>query len=90
MVGKHPVYRLYREEGLALKRQPPIRRKARQPREERFLPNAPNQAWSLDFGADQLQDGRRFRCLAIVDVYTRESIAIEAGQSLKANMWFGR
>ena len=48
------------------------------------MPNARNQAWSLDFGADQLQDGRRFRCLTIVDVYTREGVAIEAGQSLKS------
>ena len=43
----------------------------------------PNQAWSLDFVADQLADGRRFRALTIVDVFTRESLAIEAGQSLK-------
>ena len=33
--------------------------------------------------ADQLQDGTRFRALTIVDVYTRESVAIEVGQSLK-------
>jgi hypothetical protein len=30
-----------------------------------------------------LQDGTRFRALTILDVYTRESVAIEAGQSLK-------
>ena len=52
-------------------------------REEKFVATAPNQGWSLDFVADQLQDGRRFRALTIVDVYTRESVAIEAGQSLK-------
>ena len=33
--------------------------------------------------ADQLQDGTRFRALTVVDVYTRESVAIEAGQRLK-------
>lgn len=33
--------------------------------------------------ADQLQDGRRFRCLTIIDVFTREGIAIEVGQSLR-------
>jgi putative transposase len=38
-----------------------------------------NEAWSLDF-ADQLADGRRFRALTIVDVYTRESLVIEVGQ----------
>jgi len=52
-------------------------------REEKFVVTAPNQAWSLDFVTDQLQDGRRFRALTIVDVYTRESVAIEVGQSLK-------
>ena len=59
------------------------KRKAVRHREERFLATAPNQAWSLDFVSDQLQDGTRFRALTIVDVYTRESVAIEAGQSLK-------
>ena len=50
---------------------------------ERSKATAPNQAWSLDFVADQLADGRRFRALTIVDVFTRESLAIEAGPSLK-------
>ena len=59
------------------------KRKAARQREERFVATAPNKAWSLDFIADQLQDGRRFRCLTTVDVNTRESPAIEAGQSLK-------
>ena len=33
--------------------------------------------------ADQLADGRRFRALTVVDVFTRESLTIEVGQSLK-------
>ncbi len=33
--------------------------------------------------ADQLAEGRRFRALTVVDVFTRESLAIEVGQSLK-------
>jgi putative transposase len=82
-VGKYLVYRLYSEEGLALKKRPQRRRKAARHREERFIATAPDQAWSLDFVADQFQDGRRFRALTIVDVYTRESVAIEVGQSLK-------
>ena len=39
----------------------------------------------MDFVADQLQDGTRFRSLTIVDVYTREAVAIEVGQSLKGD-----
>jgi putative transposase len=37
----------------------------------------------MDFVVDQLCDGRRFRPLTIVDIYTRESLAIEVGQSLR-------
>lgn len=37
----------------------------------------------MDFVADQLWDGRRLRCLTVVDIFTRESLAIEVGQTLK-------
>ena len=82
-VRKHLVYRLYKDEGLALKKRPQKRRKAVKHREERFLAKEPNEGWSIDFVADQLQDGRRFRALTIIDVFTRESVAIEVGQSLR-------
>jgi putative transposase len=42
-----------------------------------------NQIWSMDFVADALFDGRRLRALTVVDNYTRESLAIDVGQSLK-------
>jgi putative transposase len=82
-VGKKLVYRLYREEGLTLRYKPRRRRCAATNRRERCKPTAPNQVWSIDFVADQLADGRRFRALTVVDVFTRESLAIEVGQSLK-------
>jgi len=82
-VGRDLVYRLYREEGLVLKKRPSRKRRAAKHREQRFVATAPNQAWGMDFVADQLQAGTRFRALTIVDVYTRESVAIEAGQSLR-------
>jgi putative transposase len=37
----------------------------------------------LDFVADQLADGHRLRALTILDVFTRESVAIEVGPALK-------
>ena len=86
-VGKYLVYRLYKEEGLALKKRPQRKRKAVRHREERFIATAPNQAWGIDFVADQLHDGTRFQALTILDVYTREDVAIEAGQSLKEKTW---
>jgi putative transposase len=85
-VGKYLVYRLYTEEGLTLKKmRRQGKRKAVQHRAERFVATGPNQAWSIDFVADQLQDGTRFRSLTMVDIYTREGIAIEVGQSLKGD-----
>jgi putative transposase len=85
-VGKYLVYRLYTEEGLSLKRMKPAgKRKAARHREERFKPTEPDEAWSMDFAADQLQDGTRFRSLTIVDVFTRETVGIEIGQRLKGD-----
>ena len=82
-VGKYLVERLYREEGLSLRQRVKRRRRAAEHRRKRFHPTAPNQVWSMDFVADQLADGKRFRALTVVDVFTRECLAIEADQSLK-------
>ena len=82
-MGQSLVMRLYREEGLTLRRTVPRKRRVAVERRERIKPAGPNQVWSLDFVSDQLADGRRFRALTVVDVYTRESLAIEAGQSLR-------
>ena len=37
----------------------------------------------MDFVADQLANGTKFRVLTVVDVFTREALAIEVGQRLK-------
>ena len=42
----------------------------------------PNDRWSLDFVADQIADGRRFRILAIYDDCTRECLVAVADVSL--------
>ncbi len=82
-VSRYLAYRLYQEESLALRPKCSRRRRTAVPRRERFRCTAPNQVWGLDFIADQLVDGRRFRALTVVDIYTRESLAIEPGQSMK-------
>jgi len=82
-VGKYLVERLYREEGLTLHQRRKRRRRVAEHRRERFHPTGPNQVWSMDFVADQLADGRRFRSLTVVDIYTRECLAIESEQRLK-------
>ena len=48
-VGKCMVYRLYKEEGLTLKRMKPAgKRKSSRTREDRIKPAAPNEAWNLN------------------------------------------
>lgn len=42
-----------------------------------------NECWSMDFVADQLFDGRRLRALTLVDIYTRECLAIEVAAGLQ-------
>ena len=82
-VGRNVVYRLYREEGLVLRRKAPRRRKMAVQREARFQPRHPNEAWSLDFVHDQLSNGQKFRALTVIDVFSREALAIEVGQRLR-------
>lgn len=77
------VYRLYRAEGLSLRLKRPKRNKSARLRQPKQLATAINQIWSMDFVADALFDGRRLRALTVVDNYTRESLAIDVGQSLK-------
>ena len=60
-VGRNLVWRLYHEEGLALRSKWPRRRKMVVHREARCMPKQPNEAWSLDFIHDQLSDGTKFR-----------------------------
>jgi putative transposase len=77
------VYRLYKEEGLNLRSKRPRRNKAAAHRLERLPLSNMNQCWSMDFVADQLFDGRKFRALTVVDNFSRKCLAIQVGQSIK-------
>jgi transposase InsO family protein len=55
-----------------------------QHREERTPARKANDVWSMEFVVDQLADGRRFRLLTIVDLFTRECLDIEIGSRLRA------
>ena len=74
------LYRLYREEGLTVQRRRG-RKRATGTRAPITIPQAADQRWSLDFVADVLSWGRRFRVLAIVDDFTREALALVADTS---------
>ncbi len=80
-VNHKRVYRLYQLEGLALRRRP-RRKRPSMPRVPASPAIRPHAAWGMDFLADRLVDGRRFRVLTLVDHVSRVSPAIEVGTGL--------
>jgi putative transposase len=80
-VNHKRVYRLYREEGLAVRRRKRVRRCGRGS-VVRPAPVEANQRWSMDFVSDSLANGRRVRILTVVDDFTRECLAMEVDTSL--------
>jgi putative transposase len=75
------LYRLYHEEKLMVRRRGG-RKRALGTRAPMLLPERINQRWSLDFIADTLSDGRRFRILCVVDDFSRECLACVVDTSL--------
>ncbi|WP_456680096.1 IS3 family transposase [Bradyrhizobium sp. USDA 3311] len=71
--GINRIYRLYREEGLTVRKRR-ARRKAVGTRAPILVEARPNARWSLDFVHDQFANGRRFRILNIVDDVTKECL----------------
>jgi len=84
-VNHKRTYRIYCEEGLYLRRKRPRRHISGSRRMLRPEVEQPNACWSMDFIVDALFNGRRFRALTIVDNFSRECLAIEAGQHLKGD-----
>jgi putative transposase len=80
-VNHKRVHRIYREEGLGMRRKAAkrLRAAARAPLE---LPTRANQVWTMDFTKDRLASGRNFRTLNLMDGYTREALWIEVDTSL--------
>lgn len=72
--GVNRIYRLYREEGLSVRKRK-ARRRAVGTRAPILVEAKANARWSLDFVHDQFACGRRFRILNIVDDVTRECLA---------------
>ncbi|WP_155773509.1 IS3 family transposase [Rhizobium leguminosarum] len=72
--GVNRIYRLYREEGLSVRKRK-ARRRAVGTRAPILVEAKANARWSLDFVHDQFACGRRFRVLNIVDDVTRECLA---------------
>ena len=86
------LYRLYREEGLTVRKRGG-RKRAIGTRAPMTIPQGPNQRWSLDFVSDALADGRRFRILCVIDDFSRECLATVVDTRSRASVslanWIG-
>jgi putative transposase len=80
-INRKRTYRVYHEAGLMVRRRK-RKRIAGIERQEKVIASAPNQSWSMDFVSDGFVDGRRLRCLNIVDDFTKECLAMEVDTSL--------
>ena len=52
---------------------------------ERVTAERANECWSMDFMADQLFQGRRFRILTLVDNFSRSSLALRAAPRFRGD-----
>jgi putative transposase len=80
-VNHKKVYRIYREEDLAV-RTKPRKKLANRPRVPLEQASEPNEQWSMDFVMDRTEEGRHFRVLTVVDNFSRECLALYADRSI--------
>jgi transposase InsO family protein len=81
VVNAKRIYRLYTEDGLAVRTK--VRKKiARRARVLALKSLRPNQKWSMDFVAARLIDRRWLRVLTVIDQFTRQCVLLLADRSL--------
>jgi putative transposase len=81
VVNHKRVYRIYRQEGLAVRKRK-RKRVAGWRGEVPSVPTRKNSRWSMDFMSDATERRGRLKVLTVVDDYTRECLAIEVDTSL--------
>jgi putative transposase len=81
VVNHKRVYRIYREEGLSVRKRK-RKRAVSVARTPLLRPQRPDEVWRLDFVSDAIWSGRRGRMLTVVDLYTWEALAVEVDTAL--------
>lgn len=82
MVVNHKrTERIYRELGLSI-RTKKRKRLVNGLRLALPIPTQSNEIWAADFIHDTLSDGRRLKCLTLVDIFSRECLALTVDTSL--------
>ena len=85
VVNHKRTERIYKQEGLAIR----IKTKKKLPPSVRLtlcVPARINQQWAVDFVHDNTGSDRRFRCLSLLDVYSRECLAIHTDTSISGKI----
>jgi putative transposase len=77
------TFRLWQKAKLQLPKKRPRKRVA-SGRPRPIPPAAMNDVWAYDFVFDACADGRQIKCLTVVDEWTRESLAIDVGASIRS------
>lgn len=78
------TWRIYKENNLTLKVRKRHKR-ASMLRLELTESTRPNERWAMDFMSDGLWNGRKFKALTILDIFTKECLAIEIDTSINGN-----
>jgi len=79
MINRKRVRRIWREEGLAIKKKPS--RKIRTGNTIPMKAECPNHVWTYDFIFDQTLGGTTLKILTLTDEFTRQSLAIRVAEA---------
>lgn len=83
-VNHKRVHRIWREEGLDLRRRRHGKRSCGPKGEVKQRAAHPDNVWSYDICEDRTERGRQLRVLSVLDEFTRECLAIEVAHSISA------
>jgi putative transposase len=84
-MNRKRTYRIYREEQLELR----TKRRRKRVSESRLparVPEAHNELWSIDFMADRLGSGEKFRTFDAIDGATRQCVGIAVERSFPSRL----
>lgn len=82
LVNHKKVYRIYKEKGLEIRHKRPRRRVSAAHRVVVPVSTQQDDCWSMDFVHAQLYNGSKFRCLTVVDNFSRDCPLIHVGHRL--------
>lgn len=77
--------RLYKEQGLQLKKRKGRRKRASENRVPPEIPKEPGKLWAMDFVNDATDHGRRIKILTVIDPATNKSPLIHVDTSINGN-----